>query len=233
MKRIFLGFLVFLLPVMAGNAQVRWAAEFNLGLPVNVPMPLTISQNYQPVISRFAVWSAEPFQKPYNWMWRIGRWKPGRAWEFQTMHHKMVLLNRPDEVQWFGITHGFNTLVLNRAREVGKGVVRYGLGAVLAHPENTVRDKVLNEKAGLLKTGYYLTGPVLMTSVARPLRIGKSFLINMEASVTAGLAQVPVADGTASLMHLAFHLHAGLGGSFAARNSDNPRRKDVKPRVEL
>lgn len=225
--------LILIFCTLSLKGQVRWSADFNLGLPVNIPMPVTITQNYEPVISRFGVWSAEPFKAPYNWMWRIGRWNYGRAWEFETMHHKMVMVNRPDEIQWFGITHGFNTLTLNRAREIGKVILRYGAGGVLAHPESTVRNLVFNEKSGFFKTGYFLTGPVVMTSVSRPLRIGNSFLINLEGSITAGYARVPVATGSASLMHLAFHLHAGIGGSVRSGKSTGEPIRSVKPRYEL
>ncbi|HBB91725.1 MAG TPA: hypothetical protein DC042_08385 [Bacteroidales bacterium] len=88
----------------------------------------------------------------------------------------------------------------------------------------------------MFKLGYYLTGPILMTSVARPLRIGKGFWINFEGTITAGLAKVPIADGSASFMHLAFHLHAGLGASVRQRDRDGTepvRKRDVKPRNEL
>jgi hypothetical protein len=225
--------LIMILFASSLKGQVRWSADFNLGLPLNIPMPVTITQNYQPVISQFGIWSAEPFARPFNWMWRIGRWNWGRAWEFETMHHKMVLMNRPDEIQRFGITHGFNTLTLNRAREIGKVVLRYGAGGVLAHPESTIRDQVFNEKSGLFKSGYFLTGPIIMTSVSRPLRIGNSLLINLEGSITAGYARLPVASGSASLMHLAFHLHAGIGGSVGAKSAKGKDRKSVIPHYEL
>ncbi len=232
MKPLYSLFILFLASA-AAPAQVRWSGEFNLGLPVNVPLPMTITQNYHPVISRFAVWGSEPFARPYNWMWRVGRWNGTRAWEFETIHHKLILQNRPDAIQWLGITHGFNTLTLNRAWDFSKIRLRMGFGGVLAHPESTVNHLVFNEKSGLFKLGYYLTGPILMTSVARPLRIGKGFLINFEGTITAGLAKVPIADGSANFMHLAFHLHAGLGGSFAARSKEVMKRRDVRPRNEL
>lgn len=201
------------------SGQVRWAAEFNLGLPVNVKTPLTLSQNDRQDISLQAVWSAESFSRPYNWMWRIGRWNGGKAWEFETLHHKMVLQNRPDNVQWFGITHGFNTLSINRAWEIKKIMLRAGAGTVLAHPESTIDYQVFNDKSGLFKLGYFLTGPVLMASAARPLRIGKGFLINFEGKMTVGYANVPIVDGRAKLLHLAFHLDAGLGFSVRGRTA--------------
>ncbi|TSA33542.1 MAG: hypothetical protein D4R64_14005 [Porphyromonadaceae bacterium] len=223
-----LAFIILILLIGASthvSAQVRWAMEFNLGLPVNVPMPLTLSQNGKQDVNLQAVWSAESFARPYNWMWRIGRWNNSTAWEFETLHHKMVLQNRPGNVQWFGITHGFNTLTLGRAWEINKVILRAGAGGVLAHPQGTIDNQVFNEKSGLFKLGYYLTGPVFMTSAARPLRIGKGFLINFEGKITVGYANVPIVDGTAQLLHLAFHLHAGLGLSVRSRSPETKVKK--------
>ena len=214
----------FLLPIIClflhsqeVKSQVRWTIDFNLGLPANIPTPLSISQSGYPDINLMAVYVTEPFIRPFNWMWRIGRWNSAYAWEFETIHHKMILKNRPDEVQWFSITHGFNTLTINRAIEMKEIIVRVGVGGVLTHPESTIRHQVLNEKSGLLNLGYYLRGPVFMTSAARPVAFGKSFLINFEGKITAGYAQVPIADGHARVIHLALHLQAGPGGSVKGR----------------
>ncbi|MCX6225650.1 MAG: hypothetical protein NTV01_13020 [Bacteroidia bacterium] len=203
------------------SGQVRWAVEYGMGLAVNMQMPLTISQNGKQDVSLLADWSAESFQLPYNWMWRIGRWNNGKAWMFETVHHKMALRNLPENVQWFSITHGFNTLTLNRAWEIKKVILQVGAGGVLAHPESTIDNQVFNEKSGLFKLGYYLTGPVFMTSVARPLRICNGFLINFEGKITVGYAKVPIVDGTAQLFHLAFHLYAGLGLSVRGKSAVN------------
>lgn len=203
---------------MQVNGQVRWSVDFNFGLPVNIPAVLTISQDGKPDQSLRAVWSAEPFIRPYNWMWRIGRWNDNKAWEFETVHHKLVLQNRPDNVQWLSITHGFNTASINRAWRYQKFIVRTGAGCVLAHPESTIDNMAFNQESGLFKWGYYLTGPVVMTSAARPINVSKWFLINLEGKMTAGYANVPIIHGRAKLLHLAFHLNAGLGFSFRGRS---------------
>jgi len=204
-------FFVFLLPAITGQGQVSWRAEFDLGLPWSVPSPLWINQSGQPGLKINARWSAQAFEPPLNWMWRVGRWNGPKGWEFETIHHKMVLENLTGEVHWFGVTHGFNTLTLNRAWEKGKFLFRAGAGGVLAHPESTIRGQVFNEESGLFKLGYYLTGPLLLGSVARPLRIGTVFRINLEGTLTAGYADVPVTGGRARLLHAAVHLHAGIG----------------------
>ena len=196
---------------MAGNGQTSWRADFSLGLPWSVPSTLRISQDGQPDLKIHAAWSAQAFELPLNWMWKIGRWNGGTGWEFETIHHKMVLKNLTDEVHWFGMTHGFNTLTINHAWERGKFNFRIGAGGALVHPESTVRNQVFDEKSGLFNLGYYLTGPLLLTSVARPVRIGKVLRINLEGTLTAGYAAVPVANGNARTIAVAVHLHAGVG----------------------
>jgi hypothetical protein len=122
-----------------------------------------------------------------------------------------VLQNKPANVQNLSITHGFNTLTIVRAREFGKIILRAGAGAVLAHCESTIGNVAFNENDGLLGLGYYLTGPVVMGSVARPLRIFDWFVINTEGTMTVGYANVPVVDGRAKMLHLAIHVNAGPG----------------------
>ena len=227
MNRLAIVMLLLLTGVsIRASGQVRWAVDFDLGLPVNVSTPLTLSQNGRQDVNLLSVWSAESFIRPYNWMWRIGRWNNGKAWMFETIHHKMVLQNCPDNVQWFAITHGFNTLTLDRAWEIKKLILFAGAGAVLAHPESKIDQQVFNDKSGLFKLGYYLTGPVFMTSVARPLKISKGFQINFEGKMTVGYAKVPIVNGTAQLLHLAFHLNAGLGFSVRGRLAEVKVKQD-------
>ena len=214
------------------SAQVRWSVDFNLGLPGNVPAPLPMSQTGKQRVSLLAVWSAEPFILPVNWMWRIGRWNDSKAWELETIHHKMVLQNRPDNIERLAITHGFNTLTVNRAREIKKLILRAGAGIVLAHPESSIDNLAFNEKSGLFKLGYYLTGPVLMVSAARPLRICKGFMVNLEGKTTIGYADVPIVNGRAQLLHLAFHLNAGLGLSVRRRLAGT-REKSIQTEDSL
>lgn len=203
--------ILFLLPAPAGKGQISWRADCNVGLPWSVPSQLRISQEGQPGLMIHSTWLAQPFELPLNWMWRIGRWNGGKGWEFETIHHKMVLKNLTDEVHWFGMTHGFNTLTINRAWERGKFSFRAGVGGALVHPESTVRGLAFNERSGLFNLGYYLTGPLLLTSAARPVKIGKVLRINLEGTLTAGYAAVPVANGTARTLAVAVHLHAGVG----------------------
>jgi len=220
MSRPLLLLILILLPVAQGLAQTRWTAEFNVGLPWSVPSPVWIAQKGEPGLTVQARWSAQAFELPLNWMWRIGRWNGNRGWEFETIHHKMVMINRPEEIQWFGITHGFNTLTINRAWESGHWVIRAGAGGVLAHPESTIRHQAFNEQSGLFNLGYYLTGPLLLGSVARPVRLFRFLQLNLEGTFTAGYAKVPIAGGTARTIAVAFHLHAGIGVAVGGKSDE-------------
>lgn len=234
MKRAVLLILILVTAaVIQAGGQVRWSMEYNLGLPVNIPAPLILKQDGRQAVKMVAVWSARSFNLPLNWMWRIERWNEGRSWSFETVHHKMVLNNQTDYVQWLSITHGFNTLTIGRGWELRKLILRAGTGMVLAHPESRIDGHDFDENAGWFDTGYYLTGPVFMTSLARPLRIGRSFLINLEGKITSGFATIPITDGKAKLIHLAFHLNFGLGFSVRGRSPETGTRQYAEPRNEL
>ncbi|MFO7616444.1 MAG: hypothetical protein R6V75_04265 [Bacteroidales bacterium] len=212
-KLIFL-VVILALAVPGGRSQVLWTVNLNAGAPVNIPVPLHISQSGHPDISLLARWSSDPFMLPFYWMWRIGRINNDRGWEFEAIHHKLILENRPPEVSEFRITHGFNLLFVNRSYHDRWLNWRYGAGVILAHPENRVREQQLNEQLGLFNRGYYISGPALNVSVNRPFYPSRLFFANLELKATAGVAFVPVHAGRATVGHLSVHLIAGLGYGF-------------------
>lgn len=62
---------------------------------------------------------------PLHYALRVARWRENRAWELQILHHKLYLRNRPPAVETLSVSHGFNSLTLNRALEsdgAGPGV---------------------------------------------------------------------------------------------------------------
>ncbi len=192
------------------NLYAKWTFELHGGTVWTTPSPLTIRQSGFPDIKLWAKWYAEPFVKPVYWDWRLARWKNGKSWEFEAIHHKMYLANKTPEIHNFSISHGYNILTINRGFEKNKFVIRPGLGVVLAHPESKIRgmDLYNNQKD---YEGYYLTGPVAIFSVARPVNISKRFFFNPEAKTTFGYSRVKVARGNADVYSWAFHLIAGFG----------------------
>ena len=78
------------------------------------------------------------------------------AWEFESLHQKLYLSNRPDEVQKFAISHGYNINMLNYALSKYGFIYRIGGGFVMTHPETQVRGKRLEDEGGF--NGFYISG---------------------------------------------------------------------------
>ena len=195
----------------------RWTVELYGGSAYSVPTPLRIRQAGTADVTLTARYATRPFRDSPYYMYRVGRWSAStrRGWEVELLHHKLYLRNTPPEVERFELTHGFNMLFVNRARRGRAAISRLGLGVVVAHPEATVRGRVLTGNRGLLRDGYYLAGPAAQVAVARRIALGRTSLFAaVEAKGTAAYARVPVADGHASVPSLAAHLLVGLGAAF-------------------
>ncbi len=195
----------------SGAVAADWTVEIFVGIPLGLPSPLTIRQAGQPDIAVRARYESRPFRRPIYYGWRIGRWDGSRGWELELVHDKLYLVDKPGDVGEFAISHGFNLVTVNRAWEHGGVVGRVGAGAVVAHPENTIRGKPLPEDRGLLGWGYYLTGPTVQAAVEKKVRIRGDLFLPVEGKATASFARVPVADGSADVPYAALHGLAGLG----------------------
>ncbi len=209
--------LLALLPILllsaapSGTAAADWTFELFVGIPFGFPSPLTIRQAGRPDITARARYESRPFRKPIYYGWRIGRWDGSRGWEIELLHDKLYLADKPREVDEFAISHGFNLLTVNRVWERGGLVRRAGAGAVVAHPENTIRGKALPEDGGLLGWGYHLSGPTVQAAVEKRFRARGDLFLPIEGKATASFARVPVAEGSADVPYAALHGMAGLG----------------------
>jgi hypothetical protein len=192
-------------------AQQKWMFELGGGVPFNIPLPLVIRQTGEPDIRLTAQYSSEPFTVPIYWVWRLGYWSNDRCWELQAIHHKIFLRNKPPEVETFGISHGLNLITISRGWELNGYVLKAGAGIVLAHPENTIREKTLSEDAGILHWGYYVSGPTVNLAAGKYINMTKNLFADCEAIVSASYALVPIADGTAEVYNIAFQITVALG----------------------
>ncbi len=193
------------------KAQTGWAVEVAGGFALNLRSPLTIRQAGQPDISLNARYESRSFTSPLYYALRVGRWSGGRAWEVELIHHKLYLRNRPETVQQFEVSHGFNLITINRALPLGRAVWRPGLGITLSHPESTIRGRTFDTSRGLLGWGYHVSGPVAQLAVARRFGVAGGLFVSAEGKVTAAYARVPVQDGRATFTNVAFHGLLGLG----------------------
>lgn len=193
------------------NAQKLLTVEFYSGIPVNVPLPLRISQAGENDIDITAHYNTEAFKAPIYWNWRISFWNDDHAYEIEGTHHKIFLDNKPPEVQEFSISHGFNTITFNYAWKDFGFIFRAGAGVVLAHPESTVRGKKLEESDGILGSGYKLTGPTLNFAVGKRFNLTQKLFFQLDTKINFSRAIVPVSDGEAKLHTIGIQFNFGLG----------------------
>lgn len=126
------------LPLSGGICSAetpRVSVEALLGGAVNIPTLLSVVQDGQPDISLTARYSSKPFETPLHYSLRFGIPRAGHAWELELIHQKLFLDNRPDEIQRFSVSHGYNVLTVNHAWQGNPVTYRLGAGVVIAHEE--------------------------------------------------------------------------------------------------
>jgi len=214
-KNLYLIILLFLMNSIFSQEKSNWTIEAHGGYPINIPLPLTIKQNGHPDIKLTAHFDSQPFVPPIYWVYRLSKWKNNKAWEFEMMHQKLYLRNKPSEVNYFVISHGYNQLMVNRAFKFNlikehQFIFRGGIGIVLAHPETMVRGKEFPQGKAYF-SGYYVAGPTINIALAKQIPIYNRFYFNVEVKNNTSYAKVPIVDGHATLWHSAFELIGGIG----------------------
>ncbi len=199
-------------------SQSRWSFELQFGGVYSLDLPLTIKQDGHPdIIIEHADYYSEPFIGPPYWNIRLSKWFKKKSIELEFVHHKFYLRNTPPEVQRFGISHGYNMLFLNHGRQLGKYIVRAGIGTAFIHAESTIRGMKYPEESGLDLSGHKIRGLTFNLSCARHFRLNKTFFVNAEAKVHAAFANAPVVNGYARVNIVAFQLILGPGVNWCVR----------------
>ena len=190
--------------------------EYHFGTVWNAKLPLTIVQSgYPDIYIKKADFYSEPFVSPHYWDWRFTYWKKKYGFSFEAIHHKLYLKNKPPEVKRFGISHGYNMLVISVVRRFKYVNIHLGGGSVLLHPESTIRGKVWPEGPGFDWKGYRLRGGVLNIAASHKFKIWKRFYVNTEGKSTFSRAITPVVDGYAIVNNIALQFLFGIGIDFA------------------
>ena len=201
----------------AAQAQGRRVVEFFAGTAYNFPTPLTIRQEGEPDVRLSARYRTKPWQDSPYYAYRFGYTdRDGRAWEAELVHHKLYLEeNLPPAVQRFEVTHGYNLVTVNRAMVHESGtMLRIGVGAVIGHPEATVRGKPTTGRGGFFDRGYFLSGPTLQLALGRRFPDPHGFFVSAEGKLTASWARLPIRDGTAVTPNVALHGLLGVGYAY-------------------
>jgi hypothetical protein len=208
--------LIFLGIFVNQTAWSIWSFELGSGVPYNFHTPLKIKQANEPDIDMTAHYDTFPFDSPYYYDLRIGKWTNDSAWEFEDIHHKVYLSNTNNDVRHFSISHGYNLFYLDHAQKLKYGFIwRLGAGVVVAHPESDIRGQEFDEGGGTLNNGgYYLAGPSAMTALGHRFFITDSLFVQLEGKLTASYAWVKVSDGMAQAPNIALHGNFGIGYNF-------------------
>ncbi len=209
-----------MLPIFAQETSNKkmWSFELHGGIVYNYPLPLVFRQSGQPDIRiQKALFYSEPLNDPFYWDWRFSRWRKNKAFEFEAIHHKIYLLNKPSEVQHFGISHGFNILSFNRAWQKKHYILRVGAGSILVHAESTVRGKEYYVGPGFNLKGYRVRGALINLAIAKRLNFNDYFFTNIEAKITGAILNADIVDGKARVHSLVFHLILGPGVNWNVR----------------
>jgi len=193
------------------HSKTRFHLNVTPGLSYVPPVPLSILQDNHETLSLWARYESAPLKLPPYYSVRFGFKREEAGWEIEMNHLKIYLKNKPDEVDRFSVSHGYNQILVNRIGKTGKFNSKTGIGLVAAHPENTIRGQTLNEKLGFFNDGYYLTGPVVQYGVFREIPLGNYFYILGEARISAAYARIPVVNGKAHTPVVALHLQIGPG----------------------
>src|SRR5262245_55901857 len=109
--------LAFVFAPAAAHAQVT--VEYFMGSAVNVPTPLTITQDGFPDISVTGHYAVEPFDDRMYYALRVGYWREDTGWLVELLHHKLYLEDPPEGVEAFEVTHGYNMVLVSRGWRLG------------------------------------------------------------------------------------------------------------------
>ncbi len=206
-------FILAALTFMPEISDAQWVFQIGTGSAYNFTSNLEIRQDGEEDINISARYDTKAFSTvAWYYDMRIAKWKDSHAWEFETHHHKLHLDNRPDEVQRFVISHGYNLNTINSAWQINTFIYRIGLGIVITHPETTVRNKEYNDKGGI--NGFHLSGVTAQAALEKRFSVTENIFAYLEAKLTASYAKIPVEDGDASVPNAAIHGIFGTGYSF-------------------
>jgi hypothetical protein len=200
-----------LVPIRSNGQSRTWELGIAGGSVYSFRSPLRIQQDDAAPIRIISHYITEPFTPPVYYDVRVNTWNEAKGWQLKFTHHKLILQNRPPEVQRFSITDGFNLLTINRLWRSKGFICSVGGGVVITHPESTIRNKPFPENGGILNKGYYISGPTVEAALAKQFCFGERWFVFGEGRVTASYVHVPVVDGHAKVTNAALHFLLGTG----------------------
>jgi len=210
--RTFLILFLFFLAIPTAS-RAEWVFQIATGTAYNFPTPLSIKQNGEKDIDISAQYETRALRTvaPYYNL-KIGKWFGEYGWEFESLHHKLYLDNKPDEVESFAISHGYNLNTINYVRKWKKFIWRVGAGIVMTHPETKVRGKRNEDDGGF--NGFYISGITTQGAIEKRFDLSRHWFLSLEGKLTSSYAVIPIADGDATVPNIALHGLIGIGYRF-------------------
>ena len=209
-------FLIF--PVDTHSQHLTWEVGGAGGVVKNFKTPLKISQKDESDIKIGAEYETDPLKPPVYYNFYIAAWHDKKGWTLKFTHHKIILQNKTRDIQRFSITDGFNLITLNRLWQKKGFIYSMGGGAVITHPESTIRNQNFSENGGIFHKGYYISGPTGEVALTKIFYLTDYFLFNTEARLTASYVRVPVYNGHALVANAALHFLTGFGYQLRRKN---------------
>ncbi len=190
-------------PALAEEGLVFQAS---LGMAESLQTSLTIRQSDFEDLDFDADYETQPFTDPVYYSLRAGWWRGRGGWELEVIHHKLILRNPPPELRRFEISHGYNYVTVNCGWDLGRLLLRAGAGAILAHPEGSVRGQPVNPE-----NEYHWTGPALQVGAEKRLAFRERWVLGIEGKISAARAVIPIPGGDVDAPNVAVHALVGLG----------------------
>jgi hypothetical protein len=210
---LFFTFIIILLIHVNTNAQ-RIQFDFTPGISTVLPMPLSIHQKGEEVIKTTARYTTKSLVLPIYYSYRLCYSpKDSISFEIELNHLKIYLKNNPDEVQNFQVSHGYNQLFINLCKKRRNYSLRYGIGPVITHPENTIRNQRLVERGGFFNGGYHLSGIAGQFALFHRWNLSSWLYATIEAKSTAAYARIKIENGHSHVPVVSFSVLGGFGVS--------------------
>ncbi len=194
------------------RSQDHFYFEILPGAAYVIPSNLSIHQEGFEDIELAAHYRVESFKLPFYYSIRTGiGLTETLSLELEFNHLKLYLDNKPPDIQGFSISHGYNQFWLGVRKKYKSFDVRAGIGPVIAHPENTIRNMRLSGDGGLLNNGYYLDGITSQIAIQKKFYLHKHFFLSAESKFNVSFARTNIVNGYADVSVFAIHLLAGIG----------------------
>jgi hypothetical protein len=186
--------------------------ELMLGSAFNLPTPLTIRQQGQPILEHTAHYDTRPFgpYAPY-YAGRLTFWQGDVGWQIDFIHHRLFLSNPTSDIERFEIHYGYSFLLAGRAWRVHGFELHASGGVIITNPANVVRGLAMNTgDPGVPDAGYDVTGAGGALAVSREVPLTGRLSIVANGAILAGTVSVPVAGGSARAPNVGLHGQVGV-----------------------